>query len=123
MPWKMVTRHGTNMTLKEAIEEIKKREEDRKLVSKFEAEHRDEIDEILGLIDCIDKGCVEERFPEIYKFGPERLGILAAKINSFLKVIALIAQLIEVITNSIISKRPLKHIKAEILMWLNMLKR
>ena len=45
------------------------------MVSKFEAEHRDEIDEIVGLIDCIDKGCVEERFPEIYKFGPERLSI------------------------------------------------
>ena len=75
MPWKMVTRYGANVTLKEAVEEIKKREENRKLVSKFEAEHRDEIDEILGLIDCIDKGCVEERFPEIYKFGPERLGI------------------------------------------------
>ena len=71
MPWKMVARHGTNMTLKEAVEEIKAREEDRKLVSKFEAEHRDEIDEILGLIDCIDKGCIEERFPEIYKFGLE----------------------------------------------------
>ena len=75
MPWKMATRHGTNMILKEAVGEIKAHEEDRKLVSKFEAEHRDEIDEILGLIDCIDKGCVEERFPEIYKFGPERLGI------------------------------------------------
>ena len=75
MPWKMVTRCGTNMTLKEAVEEIKKREEDRKLVSRFEAKHRDEIDEILGLIHCIDKGCIEERFPEIYKFGPERLGI------------------------------------------------
>ena len=74
MPWKMVTRYGTNMTLKEAVEEIKKCEEGRRLVSKFEAERRDEIDEILGLIDCIDKGCVEERFPEIYKFGPERLG-------------------------------------------------
>ena len=71
MPWKMVTRHGTSMTLKEAVEEIKAHEEDRKLVYKFEAEHRDEIDEILGLIDCIDKGCVEERFLEIYKFGPE----------------------------------------------------
>ena len=63
------------MTLKEAVEEIKAHEEDRKLVSRFEAEHRDEIDEILGLIDYIDKGCVEERFPEIYKFGPKRLGI------------------------------------------------
>ena len=71
MPWKVVTRYGTNVTLKEAVEEIKALEEDRKLVSKFEAKHRDEIDEILGLIDCIDKGCIEERFPEIYKFDPE----------------------------------------------------
>ena len=75
MPWKMVTRYGTNMTIKEAVEEIKAHEEDRKLVSKFETEHRDEISKILGLIDYIDKGCIEERFPEIYKFGPERLGI------------------------------------------------
>ena len=75
LPWKMVTRYHTNMTLEEAIEEIKACEEDRKLVCRFEAEHRDEIDEILGLIDCIDKVCVEERFPEIYKFGPEKLGI------------------------------------------------
>ena len=75
MPWKMVTRCGANMTLKEVAEEIKAREEDRKLVSRFEAEHRDEISEILGLIDYTDKGCVEERFPEIYNFGPERLGI------------------------------------------------
>ena len=48
MPWKMVTRHRENVTLKEVVEEIKKREEDRKLVSQFEAEHRDEIDEIPG---------------------------------------------------------------------------
>ena len=75
MPWKMVTRYGTHVTLKEAVEEIKKREEDRKLVSKFEAEHRDEIYEILGLIDYIDKGYVEERFPEVDKFCPEQLGI------------------------------------------------
>ena len=66
MRWKMVTRCGANMTLKEVVEEIKKHEEDRKLVSKSEAEHKDEIDEILGLIDCIDKGCIEERFPAIY---------------------------------------------------------
>ena len=71
MLYKMVTRYGTNMTLKEAVEEIKKHEEDRRLVSRFVAKHRDEIDEILGLIDSIDKGCIEERFPEIYKFGPE----------------------------------------------------
>ena len=75
MPWKMVTRRGANMTLKEVVEEVKAREEDRRLVPKFEAEQRDEIDEILGFIDCIDKGHVEERFPEIYNFGPERLGI------------------------------------------------
>ena len=50
-------------------------QEDGKLVSKFEAKHRDEISEILGFIDCIDKGYVEERFPEVYRFGPERLGI------------------------------------------------
>ena len=75
MPWKMVTRHGTNMTLKGTVEEIKASEEERKLVSKFEAKHRDEIDKTLGLIDYIDKGYLEEKFPEIYKFGPERLGI------------------------------------------------
>ena len=73
MPWKMVTRYGANMTLKEAVEETKACEEDRRLVSRFEAKHRDEISEILGLIDYIDKGYVEERFPEIYKFGPEQL--------------------------------------------------
>ena len=60
MLWKMVTRYGTNMTLEESVEEIKKREKDRKLVCRFEAEHRDEISEILGLIDYIDKGYVEE---------------------------------------------------------------
>ena len=75
MPWKMVTRHGANVTLKEAVEEIKKEGEERRLVSKFEAKHRDEIDEILGVIDYIDKGYVKERFPEVYKFSCERLGI------------------------------------------------
>ena len=43
MPWKMVTRYGTNVTLKEAVEEIKASKEDRRLVSKFEAEHTDKI--------------------------------------------------------------------------------
>ena len=38
MLWKMVTRYGTNMTLEEVVEEIKKHEENRKLVSRFEAE-------------------------------------------------------------------------------------
>ena len=75
MPWKMVTRYGKNVTLKEAVEEIKACKEERKLVSEFEAEHRDEILEILGLIDYIDEGYIKERFPEIYYFGCERLGI------------------------------------------------
>ena len=74
MPWKMVTKCGASVTLKEAVEEIKARKEERRLVSEFEAEHRDEILEILGLIDYIDKGYVQERFPEVYKFGCERLG-------------------------------------------------
>ena len=63
------------MTLKEAAEEMKKEGKERRLVSEFEVEHRDEIDEVLTVIDYIDKGYVKERFPEIYKFGPERLGI------------------------------------------------
>ena len=75
IPWKMVNRCGANVTLKEAVEEIKKEGEERRLVSKFEAEHRDEILEILGLIDYIDKAHIKERFPEVYKFGCERLGI------------------------------------------------
>ena len=75
MPWKMVTRCGTNVTLKQGVEEIKKCKEDRRLASKLEVEHRDEMFEILGVIDYIDKGYVKERFPEIYSFGPERLGI------------------------------------------------
>ena len=75
MPWKMVTRHCTNMTLKEAVEEIKASEQERKLVSKFEAKHRDEIDKILGLIDYIDKWYVEKSFPEIYDLGCKRLSI------------------------------------------------
>ena len=45
------------------------------MVSEFEAKHGDEILEILGSIDYMDKGYVEERFPEVYKFGCERLGI------------------------------------------------
>ena len=75
MPWKMVTRHGSNVTLKEAFEEMEKEGKERRLVFEFETKHGDEIDEILGLIDYIDKGYVKERFPEVYKFGPERLGI------------------------------------------------
>ena len=122
MPWKIVTRCDANVTLKEAAEEIKANKENRKLVSKFEAENRDEIDEILGLIDCIDKGCVKERFPEIYKFGPEQLGI-HLKDKFVLEGYSSVAQLTEVITNSIISKRPLMHIRVEILMWLNTLRK
>ena len=75
MPWKMVTSCEVNVTLKEAVKEIEKEGEERRLVSEFEAEHRDEISEILGLINCIDKGYVKEMFPEVYKFGPQPLGI------------------------------------------------
>ena len=108
MPWKMVTRRGANMTLKEVVEEIKAREEDRKLVSKFETEHRDEIDEILGLIDCIKRIC-RGKFPEIYKFGPEQLGIhlkdkFVCERYGPCGPIAVVARLTEVITNLIISK-------------------
>ena len=71
MLWKIVTRYGTNVTLKEAVEEIKARKEDRRFVSKFQTELRDEIFEILGVIDYIDEGYIKERFPEIYNFGPE----------------------------------------------------
>ena len=60
------------MTLKDAVEGIKKCEEERRLVSKFENEHRDEINEILGSIECIH---VEKSYPEIYNFGLERLGV------------------------------------------------
>ena len=75
MPWKMVITCGANVTLKEAVEEIEKEWEERRLASKFKTEHRDEIDEILGVIDYIDEGYVRERFPEVYKFGCKRLGI------------------------------------------------
>ena len=37
MPWKVVTKHCKNMTLEEAVEEIKREGEERRLVSKFEA--------------------------------------------------------------------------------------
>ena len=74
MPWKMVTRYGANMTLNKAVAEIKGRKEDRRLVSKFEAKHRDQIFEILGVIDYIDKGYAKERFPEIYNSSIERGG-------------------------------------------------
>ena len=59
------------MTLKEAVEEIKKEGKERRLVFEFETKHRGEIDEIFGVIDYIDKRYVKERFPEIYKFGPD----------------------------------------------------
>ena len=75
MQWKMVTRYGANVTLKEAVLRNKGPQGDRRLVSKFEAEHRDEIFETLGVTDHIDKGYVKEKCPEIYNFGPERLGI------------------------------------------------
>ena len=72
MPWKMVTRNGKNVTLKEVVEEI---EEERMLVSEFEAEHSDEIDRIFELYEDLYIEDISARFPEIYEFGPDRLGI------------------------------------------------
>ena len=103
MLWKMVTRHGENLTLKEAVKEIEKEGEERRMVFEFETKHRDEILEILGVIDYIDKGYVKERFPEIYKFGPERLGIYFDN-RLVLESIALVTQSNEGMINSIISK-------------------
>ena len=80
MPWKMVTRNGKNMTLKEAVEEIEAHEEERRLVSKFEAEHSDEIDEILGLIDHIYKGDLREGFLRFTSLVPSDW-VYASKIN------------------------------------------
>ena len=80
MPWKMVTRYGKNMTLKEVVEEIKKEEKERRLVSKFEAEHRDEILEILGLIDYIDKRYIEESFLRFTNLVPSNW-VYTSKIN------------------------------------------
>ena len=48
MPWNMVnTRCGANMTLKEAAELIKEREEERRLVCQFGAKHNDEMVELV----------------------------------------------------------------------------
>ena len=55
MLWEMVTRSGANVTLKEAIEEIKKCNEERRLVSKFKNEHSDKINEILGSTEFVDE--------------------------------------------------------------------
>ena len=114
MPWNMVTRYGTNMTLKEACEE------DRKLVYKFEAKHRDEIDEILGLIGYIDKGYIEEKFPEIYKFGPKQQGI---HLKDKFILEGYNSSSCQSYNQLDYFKRPLKHIRAKILIRLNMLKR
>ena len=45
--------------------------EERRLVSKFEAEHSDEIDNIFKLIEHLYIEDIMARFPEIYEFGPE----------------------------------------------------
>ena len=79
MPWKMVTRNGKNVTLKEAVEEIeahgRKIEEEGRMVSEFEAEHSDEIDRIFELYEYLFIEDIRAEFPEIYEFGPNRLGI------------------------------------------------
>ena len=79
MNWKMVTRNGKNITLKEAVEEIeahrRKIEEERMLVSESEAEHSDEIDGIFELYENLYIEDIRTMFPEIYEFGPDRLSI------------------------------------------------
>ena len=79
MPWNMVTRNGKKMTLKEAVEEIEAQrreiEEERMLVSEFEAEHSDEINRIFELIEHLYTEAIRAMLPEIYEFGPDRLGI------------------------------------------------
>ena len=61
------------------VEEIeahrRKIEEERMLVSKFEAEHSDEIDRIFESYEYLFIEDIRARFPEIYNFGPNRLGI------------------------------------------------
>ena len=80
------------------------------MFSKFGNEHRDEINEILGLIEFIDEEYVKERYPEIYNFGPGRLGIHFEDKLALLDHKALIPR--ETSTdNSIISRKPLKHIR------------
>ena len=96
-------------------------EEERKLVSKFEAEHRDEIDKILGLIDYIDKWHMEKISLRLTTLAVKGW-VYTLRIDWLLRVIQPIFRLTEGITNLIISKRPLKCIKAEILMRLNTLK-
>ena len=43
MPWKMVTKRGINLTLKEAVEEIEKEGEEIRLVFEFETKHSELI--------------------------------------------------------------------------------
>ena len=45
------------------------------LVSEFEAEHSDEIDRIFELIEHLYIEDIRAMLPEIYEFGPKRLGI------------------------------------------------
>ena len=75
MPRKMVTRNAKNVTLKEAVEEIEAHrreiEEERMLVSEFDAEHSDKIDEIFELIEQLYIEDIMAGFPEIYEFGPK----------------------------------------------------
>ena len=45
------------------------------LVSESEAEHSDEIDRIFELYEYLYIEDIRALFPEIYEFGPKRLGI------------------------------------------------
>ena len=62
---------------------------------------------------------MRERFPEIYNFGPERLGIHFKDKFVLEEYSSGVTRLTEGIANSIISKRPLKRIRVEMQMQLN----
>ena len=53
MPWKMVTRNGTNMTLKEADDRIlnKKKSERKELERRHEAHMKEETERLNELVD------------------------------------------------------------------------
>ena len=75
-----------------------------------------------GLIDCIGKGYVEEKFPEIYNFGPERLGI-HLKDKFVLEGYSSSCPIDRSYNQLDYFKKTIKAYQGEILMWLNMLKR
>ena len=108
-----------NVTLKEAVEEIEAHrreiEEERMLVSEFEAELSDEIDEIFELIEQLYIEDIMTGFLRFMSLVPSDW-VYTSKVYLLLKVIAPITRLTEGTTDSIISSRSLKLIRGEIKM-------